>query len=1046
MLLCIGMFCVASLAYAQQKTVTGRVTDALGAPLSGVTIAVKGTQTQTQSNESGNYSISIVAGQTLIFSSVGLESSEVVVGERNVVDIRLTESSQMVDEVVVTGFGIQRAARSLGYAAQSVSSESLNANKQTNMVNALQGKAAGVQIRSTGGAPGQGAKIQIRGINSIDPNRDNSPLFVIDGVIMDNSTVTQGSSARTNTNRAVDINPEDIENINILKGGAATALYGLRGANGVVVITTKSGQAGTIRINYSGNYGVDQVNRVPKMQDRYTIGWGGVYDSQSIFPAWGPDIDEAMGVDPTHPARLYNQFKDGYQTGHQYRNTLSVSGGSEKITFMSSLSQNAAEGVMPFTDFQNISGRLNTTVRASDKITFSTNMGVNNSGGSRGNPVRYNELLTYWTPRYDVTDYKKEDGTMFMPYPGLSHNPMYIAETNTFNDDVLRFVGNAKMDYQPLEWLGLSYTFGIDTYRDHRRRTAPGFQGLEGEIRVNENGHSAALGDGFLYVYENRQVAWNSTFLINMNHQFSENFSGTLLLGNELYNRNIYRTYAGGFDLAVYNWFHMDNANQLEASSYLADYRLMGNFADVTLNWKDYLYLNMTLRNDMTSSLLRPNNSFFYPSASVSYIMSDHITLPNVVDYAKFRFSYAQLGKDAGMYATSLGFASYTGLPTGYTGFTRPGLLGEPALRPEFTDTYEAGMELNFFDRRLRFDGNYYYSLSKDQILSVPISNSTGHATASTNVGSMENKGVELTLGVTPIRNANFSWESDFNFSANRNKVVSITGDLGDEINVYSESGYLNSAVSMRIIPGESYGTLYGRTYQRYYTPDEIAAGLDQTLKLDRDRALIIGEDGFPLLQPAASIRQIGNVLPRWIGGWNNTFRYKNVSLNVLFDGQFGQYAYNQLDNFFSAFGLAEYTLNRNDHVVFDGVLADGTPNTQQVWLGQGEDPVTGRDYGNGYYRDNHRGNSEFFVQKASWLKLRSLSVNFNLPEQWLSNNRVIKNATVGFTGNNLWIWSRFNGYDPESSTTSSGSNVEGFAGFTYPGIRSYLFSLNVGF
>lgn len=1046
MLLCIGMLCVMSMAYAQQRTVTGRITNVLGTPLSSVTITVQGTQTQTQSNNAGEYSISAASGQTLVFSIVGMESSQVVVGASNVINVTMSESSEEVEAVTVTAFGIQRQSRSLGYSAQSVDSEKLNVNKQTNVVNALQGKTAGVQIRSTGGAPGQGAKIQIRGINSIDPNRDNSPLFVIDGVIMDNSTVTQGSSGTTNNNRALDINPEDVESMNVLKGGAATALYGLRGANGVIVITTKSGQAGTIRINYSGNYGIDQVNRVPKVQDRYTIGWGGEYDNQSIFPAWGPSIEEAIALDDTHPAKLYNQFKDGYQTGHQYRNTLSMSGGSEKITFMSSLSHDAQEGVMPFTDFSNVSARLNTTIRPSDKLTFSTNMAVNNNGGSRGRPVRYNELLTYWTPRYDVTDYKKEDGTMYMPYPGLSHNPMYIAETNRFYDDVLRFIGNAKVDYQALDWLGLSYSFGVDTYRDNRRRTAPGFQGLQGEIRVNENGHSAAPGDGFLYVYENKQMTWNSTFLINMQHKFSENFGGTLLLGNELYNRNIYRTYAGGFDLAIYDWFHMENANQLEASSYMADYRLMGNFADVTLNWKDYLYLNMTLRNDMTSSLLYPNNSFFYPSASLSYIMSDHITLPSVIDYAKFRFSYAQLGKDAGMYATSRGFAAYTALPTGYTGFTRPALLGEPALRPEFTDTYEAGLELNFYDRRLRFDGNYYYSLSKDQILEVPISNSTGFARASTNVGSMENKGIELTIGATPIRNANFSWDTDFNFSANRNKVVSITGDLGDEINVYSESGYLSSAVSMRIIPGEPYGALYGRSYQRYYTPDEIAAGLDQTLKVDKDRPIVIGANGFPVLMPTAAVRQIGNSLPRWIGGWSNTFRYKNVSLAVLFDGQFGQYAYNQLDNFFSSFGLADYTLNRNDHVVFDGVLADGTPNTQQVWLGQGYDPVTDRDYGNGYYRDNHRGNSEFFVQKASWVKLRSLSLNFNLPEQWLPSNNVIKNATVGFTGNNLWIWSKFNGYDPESSTTSSGSNVEGFAGFTYPGIRSYLFSLNVGF
>lgn len=1047
LLLCFGALCLTPLAYAQERSISGRVTDGSGEALLGVTVVVSGTSAQTQTDASGYYRINASSGQTLIFSLVGMQRKEVVVGESATIDVTLEDSSDAIEEVTVTAFGIKRAARSLGYAAQSVGSEDLNFNKQTNVVNALQGKTAGVQIRSTGGAPGQGAKIQIRGINSIDPDRDNSPLFVIDGVIMDNSTSTQGGTAgsRGMSNRAVDINPEDVETMNILRGGAATALYGLRGANGVVVITTKSGQSGTMRINYSGNYGIDEMNKYPIMQEVYTQGWGGVYDPQSFWPAFGPTVEEARELDETHPSRLYNPFRDAYQTGHQYRNTLTFSGGADKVTYMSSLSHNAQEGIMPFTNFQNYSGRLNTTIKPSDKVTISTNMNVTNSGGDRGNAIRFNEQLSYWTPRWDVRDYEKEDGTMFMPYPGLSHNPIYIAKTNRFTDDVLRFIGNAKIDYQPLEWLGLSYTLGVDTYRENRTRTAPGFQGLEGEIRVNENGGPGAQGDGFIYVHENKQVAFNSTFIANLSHKFSDSFSGTLLLGNEVYNRNIYRTAAEGWDLAVWNWFSLSNANQLAAATYEQDYRLMGNFADATLNWRDYLYLNLTLRNDVTSSLLHPNNSFFYPSASLSYVLSDHITLPTVFDYAKFRFSYAQLGKDAIPYATSLGYAAYGSLPTGYTGFTRPTLLGEPFLRPEFTDTYEAGLELNFFDRRLRFDGNYYYSLSKDQILSVPVSTTTGHGTASTNIGSMENKGVELTIGGTPIRKANFSWDTEINFSANRNKVVSITGDLGEEINVYSESGYLSSTVSMRIIPGESYGMLYGRSYQRYYSPDEIAAGLDQTLQIDRSRPIIIGPDGFPLLQPAANVRQLGDVFPQWIGGWNNTFRYKNVALSVLFDGQFGQYAYNQLDNFMSSFGLSEYTLNRNDHVVFQGVLADGTPNTRRVWLGQGYDPDTNIDYGNGYYRDNHRGNSEFFVQDASWLKLRSLSLDFNLPQQWLSRT-FIKNASVGFTGNNLWIWTNFNGFDPESSTTNSGSNVEGYSGFTYPGLRSYLFSLNVGF
>lgn len=1047
LLLCFGLLCMASLTYAQQRVVSGRVTDSSGNGLSGVTVTVAGASTQAQTDDGGNYRINASTGQTLVFSLVGMQRREIVLGQSPTLNVTLEESTEAIEEVAITAFGIQRQSRSLGYTAQTVNSEELNFNRQPNVVNALQGKTAGVQIRSTGGAPGQGAKIQIRGINSIDPNRDNSPLFVIDGVIMDNSTSTQGSqaSARGMSNRAVDVNPDDIETINILRGGAATALYGLRGANGVVVITTKSGKVGSIQVNYQGSYGIDEVNKFPEVQSVYTQGWSGEYDPNSFWPSFGPTVAEARALDPTHPAQLYNHFKDAYQTGQQYKNNLSISGGTEKLTFMSSISHFGQEGVMPFTDFKNIQGRLNTTVRPSDKFTVSTNMTVSNSGGDRGNAIRFNEQLTYWSPRWDVRDYKKEDGTMFMPYPGLSNNPIYVAETNKFQDDVLRFIGSTKFDYKPFDWLNFSYLFGVDTYRDNRRRFAPGFQGLDGEIRVSENGGTGTPGTGFLYVYENKQLTFNSTFLVNLSHKFSDSFSGNLLLGNDLYDRNIYRSAMEGWDFAIWNWFSLANANRLAAGTYEEDYRLMGNFFDVSFNYKDFLYLNVTGRNDITSSLLRPRNSFFYPSVNMSYILSDHLNLPSVIDYAKLRASYAQVGKDADPYSTSLGFASYGSLPTGYTGFTRPALLGNPLLRPEFTDTYEAGLELNFFNRRLTFDGNYYHTVSQDQILRVPISTATGHATSSTNIGSLENKGIELTIGGTPVRTSDFTWTSQFNFSANRNKVRSITGDLGEEIVVYSESGYLSSTVSMRIIPGESYGTLYGRSYVRYYSPEEIAAGLDQSLKIDQSRPIVIGANGFPELQPAANIKQLGNVLPTWIGGWFNTFQYKNVALSVLFDGQFGQYAYNQLDNFFSSFGQGTYSLNRNDYVVFDGVLADGTPNTQEVWLGQGIDPETGRNYGNGYYRDNHRGNSEFFVQDASWLKLRSLSIDYSLPTKWLPRN-FIKNASVSFTGNNLWIWTKFNGYDPESSTTNSGSNVEGFAGFTYPGIRNYLFTLNVGF
>ena len=1048
LLLCVGIMCLSPDLMAQQRTVNGRVTDASdGTPLANVTVQEKGTANATQTDLQGLYSINVSPGATLIFRSVGFNTVERAIGTTSAIDVSLIASTSDIGEVVVTAMGIQRQERSLGYASQRITAEDLTVNKQTNVVGALQGKTAGVQIRNTGGAPGQGVKIQIRGINSIDPNRDNSPLFVIDGVVMDNSTSTQGSSAsgRGMSNRSVDINPDDIASINILRGGAATALYGLRGANGVVVISTKSGQAGALRVTYQGTAGYDEINKYPLVQKKYTQGWGGIYDPTSFWPAFGPTVEEALKIDPTHPATLPDVAREAYQRGNQVRNSLMFSGGTERLTFMSSISQFHQEGVMPTTDFSNLQARLNTTFKPNDKFSVTTNMGVNNSGGDRGNAIRFNEQVSYWVPRYDITNYKKPDGTMHMDYSGLSNNPIYVAETNRFRDDVLRFIGNTSFNYQPLEWLNLNYTFGVDTYRDHRRRWAPGFQGLEGEILLSENGGTGAGGRGFHYVYENKYRTFNSTFMITLSHQLTENLHGTLRLANDIYDRNMYRTAVEGWDLSIWNWFDLRNANQIYAANYTEDYRLMGNFFDATLNFKDYLYLNITGRVDKTSSLLKPYNTFFYPSVNVSYVFSDHFKLPEVIDYAKLRLSYAQVGKDANAYATSYGYGSYTGLPTGYTGFTRSALLGNPLLRPEFTNTYEAGLEMNFFDRRLRFDGNYYHSVSEDQIFQLPISTTTGYGIATTNIGDMRNKGVEITLGGTPIRNSNFTWDTEFNFSANRNMVLSLAGDESDVINVYSESGYLNSAVTMRVVPGKPYGTLYGRAYVRYYTPEEKAAGLDKTTAIDQSRPIVIAANGFPQLEPTSVQKEMGSVLPKWIGGWYNNFSYKNLSVGLLFDGQFGHYAYNQLDNFYASFGLSEYTLNREDHIVFDGVLADGTKNTQEVWLGQGVDAKTGRNYGNGYYRDNFRGNSEYFVQDATWVKLRSVNLSYAIPSNWLGSG-FIKNASVGVTGNNLYVWTKFNGFDPESSTTSSGSNVEGFAGFTYPAVRSMLFNLNIGF
>jgi TonB-linked SusC/RagA family outer membrane protein len=1031
------------LVFCQSRQVTGTVTDENGNPIAAVTIQEKGTSNGTVTGAQGTFSLALKsANPVLVITHVGRQSQELRIGPENNYNIALQPSGAM-SEVVVTAFGISRQKKALGYAAQEIKAEELNRNRQPNVLNALQGKVAGVTISSVGGGPGQGATIRIRGINSIDVNQSNDPLFVIDGIILDNSTSTLGAgtgttyNVRSMGNRASDINPEDIETINVLKGGAATALYGLRGANGVVVITTKKGRGTGVRINVSSTYGFENINKTPDIQKVYTAGILGVYTPIGLGPAWGPTIAEAkagtgpgnVAPDPTHPDELFDNYERAYRTGKQTRNSINVTGGNETVRLFSSLSYFNQEGILPFTDYRNISGRLNTDITISSKLKASVNMSYTNSGGYRYDADRFGESLAYFSGRWDVRDYMNPDGTQL--WRG-TNNPIYGAATNRLKDNVNRFVGGLSFAYTPLSWLSLSYRAGGDMYTDNRLRTAPGLRGITGE-RSYDNA------EGFVGDYNINYRALNSTFIATVTTKIASNIGTTVRLGHELFDRKTTARGVLGSRLNIYNWFNLRNAAVLEASDNTSEYRLMGLFGEATVDYKNFLFLTLTGRNDITSTLSANNNSFFYPSASLSYILSEHITLPSIFSSAKARFSYAKIGKDAPPYSTVTGYTGYSGLPSGVTGLTRASNLGDPDLKPEFTTTLEGGLELSFFNNRLGLDATYYRSLSEDQILPISISSATGYVRAYINAGTMRNKGVELVLRGTPVRTTNFSWDATLNFSANRNKVLKLADGLTEITYGGSSGGYLNSPVTMKLIPGEAYGNIYGTHWLRYYGSDK-----EDPIRTDKNRPLVIGANGFPVLAPVSSQKLLGNSQPDWVGGFSNTFTYKNLTASFLFDARWGMERFNRLENFFAAFGIADYTVNRREFKVFEGVLANGTPNTKQVWLGQGIGP-DGVNYGEGYYRTYYRAISEPFVSDASWVRLRSASVSYSLPANWLPQS-VIRNASLTVTGNNLWLYTKYYGLDPESLSSDSGSNVDGTSGFTYPATRAFLFTLNVGF
>ena len=1014
-----------------QIIIKGKVSDNTGTPLPNASVMIKGTSTGVSTNANGEFSISIRDAQTvLIIRSVGFTTREVLAGSSAVLNITLNADTQDLNEVTVTALGIRRDRKSLGYSAQEIKGDAISGSHQPNIVNALQGQAAGLQINSGGGAPGSGAKIILRGLNSMDPNRDFQPLFVVDGIPIDNSTdVSDNSGLMSISNRAADINPDDIETINVLKGGAATALYGLRASTGAIIITTKSGKAGKLRVNYTTTASIDVINKYPETQDKYTQGFSGVYDPNSFWPSLGPTIEAAKAIDPTHPDHLFNNYKHGYETGHSYRNSLNLSGGTENAIFSAAFSQFNQTGIMPFTDYKNYSAKVGGEFKFSDKLSFGTSLNYIKSGGRRGDSDRYNETLTYFSGRWDIWDYINPDGTQKTIIGSTNDNPVYLLANKVYKDDVDRVISNSHFTYSPVKWLDVNYRFGVDTYNDSRTRTTPGPIGVAGEIYPND------FGFGTVREYRAKNTVLNSTLMLNFKNNIGSHIKSSFKVGHDIYSTTRKSVNVVGDTLVVSNYYNLSNVKRVVATNNTSEYRIMGLFADWSLSYDNFLYLTVTGRNDWTSTLPKENRSFFYPSVSTSWVFSENFKMPDWLNSGRVRFSVAGIGKDAYRYATSSGYVIGSPLSNKTLPFTLDIQTGDAKLKPERTVSYETGTELRFLKNRLSLDFTYYNNKSTDLIIPVNVDVATGYDKIYLNSGSIRNRGVEISLSGTPIQTSDFSWTVNANYTRNKNTVLSVYPGL-TEIVMGSQFGYLSSTVTQKYIPGLPVGALFGRTYKRLGgTGTEV----------DTSLPMVIGADGFPVLNPATTQQYIANSQPKWIGSLGSTFKYKNLSLSFLFDTQQGVYRYNQLANFMGAFALQKSSENRNDIVVFPGVLADGTPNTKAVWLGQGVGP-DGVNYGNGYYRNVYRGASETFIEDASWIRLRTATFSYSLPQKFVQRSGFLNNATISFTGNNLWLSTDFTGFDPESSSTNSGSVTDGFAGFTYPATRSYIFSLNVNF
>ena len=1017
------------------QEISGTVTDKnTGETLPGVNVLVVNTTSGAFTDEDGNYSLSAPDdADSLRFSYVGYKSQSVAINGRSDIDIALEPEVKAFNELVVTAFGVEQEQRELGYSVDQVDAEELTSGGNENVVSALQGKVAGVQVTNTGGAPGSSSRILIRGISSLDPGADNQPLFVVDGVPIDNSTITGGGGGRAFSNRALDINPDDIKSVSVLKGAAASALYGVRAANGAVIITTKKGEAGGVQIDFKNSVGFDRVNRYPEFQKVYGQGFAGEATTSSFWPNWGAPIAEV--ADTLEGWQYHDIWRDAMETGVKIDNTISVSGGSDVATYYGSVSNLMHDGVIPFSDFDRRSVRFSGDINPNEDLQISSSVNFVNSGGNRVPADRFMERLMYWAPTKDVTDYRYTEGPLAGTMKGYyadgaaGTNPIYDARYSTFEDNVNRVIGNISVNYNFTDWFSASYRFGLDYYSDQRTSITPGPRGIEGENVLDS--------EGFISEYRINNRDLNSTLRLNFKRDITDKISADLTIGNDIFDQDYNQVIASGNNFVTPQFYDLSNVRDISTSQYIKERRLVGVYGDFTLSYNNYLFLNATGRNDWSSTLPVDNRSFFYPSFNLGFVFTDAFeNTPDFLSYGKLRASYAQVGKDAEPYSTGITFGSPSQYPlNGQVGYTRNQEIGSADLKPEITTSIEVGADLRFLDDRAGLDFTWYKANSADQILTVPISNAVGATRLVTNAGEIENRGVEIELSLTPVQTQDWQWDLGFNYSRNRNEVISIREGI-ESIFIGSSFGYAGGGANIQLVEGEPFGNLYGSSYARYYPEGEAP---EDPLYLDEDAPILIGDDGFPVINRNDLV--LGNAFPDWIGGLRNNISYKNINLSFLIDIQQGVDVYSQYNNFFAAFGITKNTLDRNEVKVFEGVTADGQPNTQEVWLGQGVGP-DGRDYGAGFYRNTYRGVAENHIKDASFIKLRNINLSYSLPST-LMERIPFRNITAKATATNIILYSPFKGFDPESRSGPAGTNATGFTGLDHPGVASFILSLN---
>jgi TonB-linked SusC/RagA family outer membrane protein len=1011
------MCVVVQFAFAQKRTITGVVRDeATNDLLPGVTVLEKGTTNGTVTNINGEFTLAVNEGATLVVSFVGLEKKEVVVGKSSKFEVALAQSSEQVDEVVVTAMGIKRETKALGYAVQKVAGDELVKVKDPNLINSLNGKVAGVNVTNSGGGPGSSSQIIIRGCTSL--TGDNQPLFVVDGIPIDNSAISadtdNGGLSATTTyqgNRGMDLNSDDIESISVLKGPAAAALYGLKAAAGAIVITTKKGKTGEPKVTLSTKIKMDQANKLPDYQKMYDQGDGGVTGSDS-YTSWGAKLGSGT--------KTYNNLEDFFQTAWSYDVNASISGGTESANYYMSVHRLDQNGIVPTTKYTTNSFRFNGeqhkgwfTVGMNTNYVYSeTNKTLTGSGLSGTSGTGAILTLLNWPVANNMKNWE-EDGERVSIMPDASleddvDNPYWTIHKNPVEDNLHRFIGSAYVKMAPTEWLDATYRAGLDHFNQFQRSVIyPG-------SAVEE-----PYDDGAIYEKEIQKNIFTSNFMINA-HKKIDDFNLSALAGHN-YEQTTYRRTKQAAEGLLSDFMSINNADadNQTFTNYESTKRLYSFYGELSANYKDMAFLSVTGRNDWSSTLAEENRSFFYPSISGSFVVSELFSddLKDKFSFAKLRASWSQVGKDAPVYQT----ATYVGVvSTIGGGYKNSYYGGNPDLKPETTQSLELGLDMRFFKGRFGVDFTYYDTRSKDQIINPRVSMTTGYIFQYVNCGTAINKGVELTLTGKPIQTRDFKWNTMLNLSHNDGTVV----DLPDGLSLlYVTDVQIGPAKSASV--GD--GNFLALTGQRWEHTD------DGQLILDSDT-------GKPITSTDAT-NVVGNREPDLLMGWNNEFSYKNWTLSFLLDFRFGGDVYNATEYAMVYAGTSKLTEARGTDITMSGVMVNSD--------GDYEAATSTFERDQEYYQDILTADASYFITSVNWLRMRSASLSYRLPKSLCDKIGFVKSANVSLSGTNLFLITNYDGVDPEVSAGGSGIIGAGSSGIDYAGVpatRSYSFGLNITF